>query len=342
MQQAKFLLRYALALCAFLALGVHAANPKPGAEKKEAQAWLKKIQSASQTLDYAGTFVYQQANQVKTSRIAHVVQGQNEVEKLEVLDGRPREYIRRNDEITYYAPESKTLLVEKRVIKDIFPSILTTDPSKLSSYYSLTMGQSQRVAGYDTKAIVLKPKDKFRHGYKLWAERSTGLLLRMQTTNEMDEVLEQVAFTQLSIGSVPGSRVAPSVADTRGWKIENTISTPISSSDWKVKSLPPGFKKVREMKRLLTHSAASEAKNSGLASSRSSREVSQLVFSDGLASVSVFIEPVGASRANGAMHQGAMNILSKRQGRFWLTIVGEVPSATIHKIANSIQFKSDK
>ncbi len=344
MWQPQILLRCALVvLCAVFALNAHAAKSDSTAEKKEAQLWLKKIQSAAQNLNYAGTFVYQQGSQVRTSRIVHIREGENEVEKLEVLDGKPREYIRKNDEITYYAPESRTLLVEKRMVKDIFPSILTTNPAKLSSYYLLKMGQTQRVAGYDTKAIILKPKDRFRYGYKLWAEESTGLLLRVQTTNEKDEVLEQIAFTQLSIGDIPRSRIAPSIGDTRGWRVENAVATQISKSDWKIKSLPPGFKKVREMKRLLNSSAASEEKGKPASvSGASKREVSQMIFSDGLAMVSVFVETAGTGRAEGALHQGAMNILSKRQGKFWLTIVGEVPSLTIRKIANSIEFRPDK
>lgn len=344
MWHSQFLLRYALVLCAFFALNVHAAQSSPANERKEAQAWLKKIQSAAQNLDYAGTFVYQQSNQVRTSRIAHVVEGKNEIEKLEVLDGKPREYIRRNDEITYYAPESKTLLVERRIVKDIFPSILMANPGKLGSYYHLKMGQSQRVAGYDTKAIILKPKDRFRYGYRLWAEQSTGLLLRVQTTNHRDEVLEQIAFTQISIGEVPKSRLAPSVGNTRGWRVENAATAQISKSNWKIKTLPPGFKKIREMKRLLSTSATAEMNEGKPAATgaESKREVSQLLFSDGLATVSVFVEAAAEGRVQGALHQGAMSILSKRQGDFWLTIVGEVPAVTIRQIASSIEFRPNK
>lgn len=344
MWHSQILLRYALALCAFFSLNAHAAQSNLTAEKNEAQAWLKKIQSAARKLDYAGTFVYQHSSQVRTSRITHIVEGKNEIEKLEVLDGKPREYIRRNDEITYYSPESKTLLVERRVIKDIFPSILMTNPNKLSSYYHLTIGQSQRIAGYDAKAIVLKPKDRFRYGYRLWAEKATGLLLRMQTTNERDEVLEQIAFTQLSIGNVPSARLAPSIGDTRGWKIENAATAQIYKSNWKIKALPPGFKKIREMKRLLSASATPDAGagKSTKIGGPSKREVTQMLFSDGLATVSVFVEAAAAGRVEGALHQGAMSILSQRQGDFWLTIVGEVPAVTIRQIANSIEFKSKK
>lgn len=333
--------RYALVLCAFFALNAHAVNSKPAGGNKETFAWLTKMQSAAQNLSYSGTFVYQQGSQVRTSRIAHALEGRNEVEKLEVLDGKPREYIRRNDEITYFVPESKTLLVEKRVIKDIFPSIFTAPPGKLGSHYVVTAGPGQRVAGYDAKAIVLKPKDGYRYGYTLLAEQSTGLLLKMQTTNEKGEVLEQIAFTQLSIGDVPTSKLMPNVADTRGWRVENTVTTQISKSNWKVKSLPPGFKKVREMKRLLSNPETADAKG-GKAVSGGTREVSQIIFSDGLATVSVFVEAAAAGRTEGALHQGAMNIFSKRQGSFWLTIVGEVPSATIRRIANSIELRSDK
>ncbi|MES2537274.1 MAG: MucB/RseB C-terminal domain-containing protein [Pseudomonadota bacterium] len=343
MRQTLVLFKFVV-LSSLIALSAHAAGPLPVAEKREAQEWLKKIQSAARKLHYSGTFVYQQGNQVRTSRITHIVDGRNELEKLEVLDGKPREYIRNNEEIICYVPEAKVLLVEKRVTQDVFPAILAANPTELATYYNVKKGETGRIAGFDAQSVILEPKDHLRYGYKLWAEKATGLLLRAQTINDRNEVVEQISFTQLSIGNIDRSRVKPSFPNTRGWRVENAVMSNVKLSNWMVTSVPAGFKKVREMKRLLSDTSAAKpaAEPDQATAHPSQREVSQIVFSDGLAAISVFIEPGSQNRTEGAVQQGAMNIVGKRQGEFWLTIVGEVPIAAIRQVANSIEFKTNK
>lgn len=309
------------------------------AENLDAQSWLKRIQSAAQKLNYTGTFVYQQGSQMRTSRITHLLEGRNEIEKLEVLDGKPREYIRNNDEVICYVPEAKTLLVEKRVTNDVFPAILAASPADISESYKVRLDTVGRVAGRDCQAIALEPKDNMRYGYRLWADKATGLLLRAQTLDEKQNVIEQIAFTQISIGGVDRVRVRPTFGDTAGWRVENAVMSQANLSGWSVKSLPPGFRKIREVKRMVSD-AATQASTGGAPGQLVQREVSHLVFSDGLAAISVFIEPGSQSRTEGSIQQGALNIVGKRHGDFWLTIVGEVPSAAIRQVANSIEFKS--
>ncbi|HEV7855510.1 MAG TPA: sigma-E factor regulatory protein RseB domain-containing protein, partial [Herminiimonas sp.] len=200
MLQTLALFRFAVVLSSFIAFSAHAETAAPNVDQRDAQIWLKKIQSSAQKLSYAGTFVYQQGTQMRTSRITHVMQGRRELEKLEIMDGKPRVYIRNNEEISCYLPDSKSIRIEKRVTHDVFPAILGANPSDLAEHYALKKGEPGRVAGYDTQVIVLEPKDKLRYGYKLWAEKSTGLLLRAQTVNEKNDVVEQIAFTQISIG----------------------------------------------------------------------------------------------------------------------------------------------
>ncbi len=336
MRQTHALFKFVVALSIFFTFSANAENADPQADRREAQSWLKKIQSAAQKLNYSGTFVYQQANQMRTSRIAHLLDGKNEIEKLEILDGKPREYIRNNEEVICYVPDTKTVLIEKRVTHDIFPAILAANPAELTEFYNVKKDETGRVAGHECQAIVLEPKDNLRYGYKLWAEKATGLLLRAQTLNEKSDVVEQIAFTQISIGNLDRNRVKPSFSNTSGWRVENAVMSQVNLSGWTVKSLPPGFRKIREVKRMISDSAA-VASSAGAQSNQ--REVSQMVFSDGLAAISVFIEPGSQSRTEGSMQQGAMNIVGKRQGDFWLTIVGEVPSAAIRQVANSIEFK---
>ena len=345
MRRTLELFRFVVGLSSLIAFSAYAEEiTSTASDKREAQIWLTKIQSAAHRLNYSGTFVYQQGDQVRTSRIAHVVDGKNEIEKLEVLDGKPREYIRNNEEIVYYLPESKTLLVEKRVTQDVFPAILGENPSDLANYYSIKKAEIGRVAGFECQAVALEPKDNLRYGYKLWAEKSTGLLLRAQTFNDRSEIVEQIAFTHVAIGNIDRDQIKPSFPNTRGWRVENAVMSQVNLSNWTVKSVPGGFKKIRELKRLLTDAGGQEssAEESRASNQPRQREVSQIVFSDGLAAISVFIEPGTQSRTEGSMQQGAMNIIGKRHGDFWLTIVGEVPAAAIKQVANSIEFKPNK
>ncbi|MBC7413747.1 MAG: MucB/RseB C-terminal domain-containing protein [Herminiimonas sp.] len=343
MRQTLLWFKFVVVLSSFIALSSHAETSSRAGDKQDAQAWLRRIHTAAQTLNYSGTFVYQQSNQIRTSRITHLLEGRNEREKLEILDGKPREYVRNNEEIICYVPELKTLLVEKRVTQDVFPAILAANPADLAEHYHIRKAETGRVAGFDCQSVVLEPKDNLRYGYKLWAEKTTGLLLRAQTLDERGEVVEQIAFTQLAIGNVDRAKVKPSFANTAGWHVEYAEMAAVTLTGWSVKAIPSGFRKIREMKRIVSDTPAPPEQASNrvapVAARPTQREVSQIVYSDGLAAISVFIEPISQSRTEGSMQQGAMNITGKRQGDFWLTIVGEVPAAAIKQVANSIEFK---
>lgn len=338
MRRTLALLKFVVVVSSFIAFSAQAQNGGTQVDKRDAQGWLRRIQAAAQKLNYSGTFVYQQGSHVRTSRITHVLDGKNELEKLEILDGKPREYIRNNDEVVYYVPEARMLMVEKRVAQEMFPAILGSNPADLADYYNIRNDDVGRVAGFDCQMVMLEPKDRMRYGYKLWAEKSSGLLLRAQTLNENGEVVEQIAFTQIAIGNINRSRVKSSFANTVGWRVENSVMSQASVSGWTVKSIPPGFKKVRELKRVVSDTPGTSTASANAHARQ--REITQLVFSDGLAAISVFIEPGTQSRTEGSIQQGAMNIVGKRQGDYWLTIVGEVPSAAIKQVANSIEFKS--
>ena len=319
------------------------AESETAAEKRDAQAWLTKIKAAAQKLNYSGVFVYQQANQVRTSRITHYVDGKNELEKLEVLDGRPREYLRNNEQITYYLPDVHVLQIERRVTADIFPAILAASAAEIAEHYTIRKQETGRVAGFDVQAILLEPRDNLRYGYKLWAEKHTGLLLRAQTLGDDGKAVEQIAFTQLEINHIDRNRVKTSYPNTKNWRVESAVMNPASLGGWTVRAVPPGFRKIRELTRIVSETSAPNSSpasaTSGNPAGPASREVSQIVFSDGLAAISIFIESSAHSRTEGSLRQGAMNIIGKRYGDYWITIVGEVPATAIRQVANSIEFK---
>lgn len=333
-RQAVQWMRFAFVCCGLAVLTAFAESD-PLVEQRDAQAWLKKIQTAAQKLNYSGTFVYQQANRMHASHITHVLDGKNELEKLEVLDGRAREYIRNNEEVTCYLPETRVLQIEKRSTPDFFPAMLAVNSSDLVDHYDIKKGEGGRVAGYDCQGIALYPKDNLRYGYRLWAEKNSGLLLRAQTINERNEVVEQITFAQIAIGGIDKDRVKPSFPNTAGWRVESAPTSQGVLSGWSVKAVPSGFKKIHEFKRMVPDAQQRAMPTATLAQ----HEVTQMIYSDGLASISVFVEPGSQGGNEGATRQGAINIVGRRQGDFWLTIVGEVPAAAIKQVADSIEFK---
>lgn len=302
----------------------------PLVERREASAWLTKIHRAAQTQNYIGTFVYQRGSTMRSSKISHFADRGNEYEELETLDGRQRRILRQNEDVYTLIPEQKTVFLEKRESKDAFPALLATPNRDVLEYYDAKLLPSERMAGFDCMVMELTPKDAFRFGYRLWADRNTGLLLRAQTIDPEGHLLEQATFSQISIG-VPSdkSRIVAAIHATHGWHIVRPQIVPTSLADagWTIHSNVPGFKAVREVRRTMRSSADG-----------SPLEVQQVVYSDGMAGLSVFIEPATRDRKEGHGSAGATNILIKRYGNFWLTLLGEVPQATLQQFAASIEY----
>jgi sigma-E factor negative regulatory protein RseB len=334
-------LRLGMAILLPLVLSAHSVRAQSTEQpdsKKELLAYLQKTQTAAQKLSYTGTFVYQQANQIRTSKITHMLDASGELEKLEILDGKPREYIRHNDEVACYLPESKIVQIEKNVSQEVFPALLSGNPNALAENYTISKAAPSWVAGIECLTLMLEPKDKNRYGYRLCIDKNNGLLLRAQTLNSRNEVIEQIAFTQIAAGNIDKAHFKPSFPNVSQWQVEHLNTQSNLISGWDVKSLPAGFKKTREMKRIIPilQNAASA---SDASSQEKTHQVIQMIFSDGLSAISVFVEPDTQSRTEGSLQQGAMTIMGKRQGDYWLTIVGEVPLPAIKQVANSIEHK---
>lgn len=293
-------------------------------------AWLKKMADASRQLNYSGTFVYSHNNQTETSRIVHYVNAAGgEFEKMETLDGPAREVIRTNDEVVCYLPDSKTVIIEKRG-KRRFPAMLPDRLNGVPESYVVRVGGKDRVAGHDCQVIVLEPRDKLRYGHHYCADAASGLPLRAHTFSEKKEPLESFVFTELKIGgSFNHDKVRSRyAAKSRDWKMDHSrFSTAEIASDtgWVLTRQPAGFKKLNEMKRTIAGRAIM---------------VSHIVYSDGLAAVSVFIEPLPKVLiAHHLSHQGAVNIFTRPVADYMVTVLGEAPAATVMQIANSLEFK---
>jgi sigma-E factor negative regulatory protein RseB len=306
------------------ALAADTGKPQDGV------AWLQKMATASRQLNYSGTFVYRHASRSETSRIVHFVNpAGGEFEKLETLDGPAREVIRTNDQVVCYLPESKTVLIEKRG-KRRFPALLPDRMTGVSENYVVRVSGMDRVAGHDCQVIVLEPRDKLRYGRHFCADAASGLPLRARTFNENKEPLESFAFTELTIGgSFNRDRVRSRfAARSRDWKVDHSgfpTGEVAADTGWVLTQQPTGFTKLTELKRSIA------GRNF---------MVSHIVYSDGLAAVSVFIEPLPKARiARSLSHQGAVNIYTRPVADYMVTVLGEAPAATVMQIANSLEFR---
>ena len=304
------------------AMAAHAADAPD-----DAMAWLQRITNAAQQLNYSGSFIYQHGQQVETSRITHLKDASGEHEKLVTLDGRPRQIYRNNDEVYCFMPDDKTVMVDRHRVKKSFPALLPPQIAGLSEYYEIKLGGQERVAGRECQVIFLTPKDQYRYGHQLWADTQTGLLLKASTWSEKKQIVDQFAFTQIKIGGpINRNELKPALKGKRLVRStgEGTTQPLPIDSGWEISAAPPGFKKVKEMKRVLPGA---------------SMPVNHIVFSDGLAAASVFIEPASEKTMLGLSHQGALNVYSRKVGEHQVKVLGEVPTATVIQIGDAVTFR---
>lgn len=301
----------------------------------EALDWLNKTASAPRQHNYIGTYVYYADGHLETSRVTHVVNQHGEQEKIEILDGLPRIILRDNNEMKCYLPESKKIYTEKRWLRKIFPDIFHQPLTNLDDNYFIKLGKQERVAGYSCQVILLIPRDHLRYGHKLWIDTNTGLLLKAAVINA-EQTIEQFAFAQIEIGgNIDATSLKPDfpTADTQ-WKITNLMTSVLKENTlkWQVSTPPVGFKKILEMKRILSEKATL---------------VDHIALTDGLATVSVFIEPILEDTflppAPGFYsNQGAINIYVRTIADNKITTVGEVPVATVKAIGNAVFLLENK
>ncbi len=292
-----------------------------------AQGLLTKMTRATRTLDYEGTFVYQHDYQIESMRIVHKVVDGMPRERLVSLNGVPREIIRDAREVRFYYPNDNAVVVEQRRTNGLdFPNILPDQLQGLDENYVIRLGKQGRLAGRVAQQILIRPRDSYRYGYDLWADNDTGLLLKAELMDDKQKMLEQFVFTQISIGgNVAASALEPEMA-RQGmlWHRDNSERAKQANASWTVTRLPKGFKLSTQMKREIP---------------LRKKSVEHLVFSDGLAAVSVFIEKQDAddkTSGPGTSHLGAVNAYAIKVDGHHITAMGEVPAATVSLIGGSV------
>ncbi len=307
-----------------------AAWPEPLAEG--AKQWLERMIEATQTLNYQGTFVYVQGPHVEAMRIFHGHGPDGERQRLFSLNGPPREIVVANNSVTCLLPKQKATFGNGDGYHSSFPISIPRELGRLESHYEFESLGEDRVAGLETQVVAIKPRDTWRFGYRLWLDQRNGMVLRSVLLDEQSRPLEQLMFTDLQVKQQIDDvdfeaeelpEAAPAPANP---KPNDTTATgePVTQSAWQIGPLPDGFVKV-------LHNRFVKAPGR--------HPTEHLVFADGLATISIFFEKLDGASAilQGGSQLGSMSAFGTTMDGYQILVVGEVPIATVQRIATSIQ-----
>ena len=316
--------RSLVALCIVATSLVAAAD-----DGNDALQWLNRMVTAARQVDFSGTFTYISGKRLETMRIAHVSGASGEIERLETLDGSPREVIRRQGEVRCVLPNLKTVIIDREASRRTFPGRLPMAVAALEEHYRIAKGELSRVAGRQSQIVTLEPRDNLRYGHQLWADVESGLLLKARMVNDAGELVEQFAFNEVQIGG----EIDPQLLQARfeaapDWRILNARGNDTSEKDigWHLTDALPGYRLMSSIRR--------EVGERG-------HEALHLVYSDGLTSISVFIEPdTGAthpgSDAKGFLSAGSIGVYARSVSGQRLTVLGEAPREALRRLGDGM------
>lgn len=300
-------------------------------DSQDARRWLERMSRAAQSLNYTGTFVYQNQGKLEAMQIVHAMDEKGERERLLSLTGPKREVLRDRQEVTCILGDRQAVQVNKSRPRTPFPFSLPTELMQLEKYYSFAVQGADRVAGRRCRIVAVQPRDNLRYGRRLCLDQDSHLVLRSELTDPDGSVIEQVMFTAVDYPErIDDDRLKAELNGSNySWQREpEQQPEPGEKADesrWNVFQVPDGF--------LLTDHNWHQL-------SANEPGVEHWVYSDGLASLSVYVEASrGHDTYNGVSHRGALNAYGTMVDDYYVTVVGEVPRRTVEMIGKSVRIK---
>jgi len=293
--------------------------------------WLERMSAAMNQMSYQGTFVYVQGDRVETMRVTHVSDDSGVRERLYSVSGEPREITRDSSGIRWIQGDDHSVMEDSAFGRSFFPEISVELSDADASVYRFKMGGSERIAGHNGRQVQIIPLDKYRYGYSLWLEEQSALLLKWELTDNRQTRLAKLMFTDLRLGSEVDTSELRSENDVKEYrKLESTLpsggSLSHSNPKWQASALPPGY-------QLTSHRYLGS----------SDQELYEhLVYSDGLAAVSVYVEGSedGAPNQKATMaRMGTAHAYSRVSNGVIITVVGDVPAVTVQAIGDAVRPK---
>lgn len=302
-----------------LAVSVGAAETSP-------HSLLDRMNEAVRLLDYEGRFVVQVGDELDAMYIVHRLDGGSEKERVVSLTGKPREIIRSDRAVAcLVSGRSKPINIGRREHGRSFSPLRGVDAGQLDAYYDFRLHEPARIAGRDAHQLMIAPRDGFRFGYRLFIDHESGLPLRSVMLDEQRQVVSQMMFVELRVSEdiTPIEHDLSAMQVARGEATAGTLRERLAPPDWAFADLPPGFNLNLHRRRTLD-------------GGRGERE--HFVFSDGLATVSVYVQPASASGGlRGVSRMGSARAVGRLVGDHEVVVVGEVPLETLNWFAQRIE-----
>jgi len=308
------------------------ALPALAGSGNEAAQWLERMSAAMSQMTYQGTFVYLQGDEIETMRITHVADEEGVRERLVSLSGYRREILRDSNGVRWVQGEDLQVMEDSAFSRSFFPEIPLGQSDQASASYRLELGASERIAGHSGRKLKVIPKDRYRYGYTLWLEEPSALLLKWELLDSANRRLAKLMFTDLRLGSEVDVKELKSTSPLKEYKILESglpSSKGLSHSNprWKPSELPTGF-------HLTAHRYVDQ---------QNQKTYEHLVYSDGLAAVSVYVESAGSDskeQKTGISRLGTTHAYSRVTDGVLITVVGDVPAITVQSIGNAVSLTS--
>ena len=315
------------------------AGPVFGDPERTPTEWLELMNRSFVETSYDGTFSYFSGDDLSTLRIVHTITNGVQRERLVHLNGAPREIVRVGDAVEcIMQPGDEILALESSIPSGPFARAFTRAFEDLSKHYNLSLHGTDRVANRSAIRLAVTPRDVQRYGFRLWLDADTGLLLRSELVDMQGTKLEIFQFATLEVGGpITDEDLAPQSGTN---SVKSHMSLEPSAPDakrravnWHAEWLPDGFTM-----------ASSDIRRTP----STSKPVATLMYSDGLAAFSVFIEDMPeAGFSNLVSRVGATVAVSEivtngpENARHLVTVVGEIPTPTAQRIAQSIRYVAE-
>jgi len=295
-----------------------------------AMGWIQRMSDAMRNLNYQGDFVYMQNNRLEGMQISHYKDEQGEKERLLSLNGEAREVIRDNQNLTCIWPSSRKVIVDLARKNSFSPIFIPDDIARLEKFYQMKLIGKDRVANMDAVVVHIDPRDQYRYGMKFWINEANGLMMKSSLLDENEQVIEEVMFTRLELfegDNKPVIDTMPPIDDNFTLvRYHSGDSSKIFAADnaWQLTGTPGGFWRESVVRRKLPDSDLF---------------VQQMVYTDGLASLSIFIEKKTDLTQSGVSSMGAVNAFIRILNDHSITAIGEVPAITVRQVAESVSFQ---
>ena len=316
-------MRPLVGVIALLALAWSLAQADDENPQADAKAWLAATKQAVSHLNYRGTVAHLKDNRIESLQVLHRMSNGVEQERLLSVNTPMREVIRNAEKVTCYFPDSRSMSVETKPLRQSFLLDLPTDLTALSRHYTLSLGGTEHVAQRLARLVRIDPLDDYRFGRRIWVDVESKLPLKYELIDENGQVVEQMVFNSLSVeDSIPAQELSASTQFDGSWKVKQHETLPADSLIWTLDGVPDGFQMMSYTR---------------LKRGPGNRAIDHILLSDGFSSVSIYIDELMNEFFTAQPRKvGGINSYTRKLDKYLVTVMGEVPAKTVQSIANGI------